>query len=123
VVSIHRDECCVKKKGYCFMPLEDRLAIIEALRFVDEVIVCGSSCDLTTCEALQTVKPQIFAKGGDRTPDNMPKSEVELCEKLGTKIVYGVGGGKVQSSSWLVENFEKAKQPQERFANFSATRK
>jgi len=123
VVSIHKDECCVKKKGYCFMPLEDRLAIIEALRFVDEVIVCGSSCDLTTCEALQTVKPQIFAKGGDRTPDNMPKSEVELCEKLGTKIVYGVGGGKVQSSSWLVENFEKAKQPQERFANFSATRK
>ena len=123
MVSIHRDECCVKKKGYCFMPLEDRLAIIEALRFVDEVIVCGSSCDLTTCEALQTVKPQIFAKGGDRTPDNMPKSEVELCEKLGTKIVYGVGGGKVQSSSWLVENFEKAKQPQERFANFSATRK
>jgi len=123
VVSIHRDECCVKKKGYCFMPLEDRLAIIEALRFVDEVIVCGSSCDLTTCEALQTVKPQIFAKGGDRTPDNMPKSEVELCEKLGTKIVYGVGGGKVQSSSWLVKNFEKAKQPQERFANFSATRK
>jgi len=123
VVSIHRDECCVKKKGYCFMPLEDRLAIIEALRFVDEVIVCGSSCDLTTCEALQTVKPQIFAKGGDRTPGNMPKSEVELCEKLGIKIVYGVGGGKVQSSSWLVKNFEKAKQPQERFANFSATRK
>ena len=123
MVSIHRDECCVKKKGYCFMPLEDRLAIIEALRFVDEVIVCGSSCDLTTCKALQTVKPQIFAKGGDRTPGNMPKSEVKLCEKLGTKIVYGVGGGKVQSSSWLVENFEKAKQPQERFANFSATRK
>jgi len=110
VVSVHRDECCVKKKGYCFMPLEDRLAVIEAVRFVDEVIVCGESCDLTTCEALQTVKPHIFAKGGDRTPDNMPKSEVELCEKLGIKIVYGVGGGKVQSSSWLVKNFEKAKQ-------------
>jgi hypothetical protein len=37
----------------------------------------------------------------------MPKSEVELCEKLGIKIVYGVGGGKAQSSSWLIENFEK----------------
>jgi hypothetical protein len=37
----------------------------------------------------------------------MPKSEVELCEKLGIKIVYGVGGGKAQSSSWLVENFAK----------------
>jgi cytidyltransferase-like protein len=107
VVSIHRDECCVKKKGYCFMPLEDRRAVIEAIKYVDEVVVCGENCDLTTCEALQTVKPNIFAKGGDRTPDNMPKSEVELCEKLGIKIVYGVGGGKAQSSSWLIENFEK----------------
>jgi cytidyltransferase-like protein len=106
VVLIHRDECCVKKKGYCFMPLEDRLAIITAMRFVDEVIVCGEACDLTSCEALQIVKPNIFAKGGDRTPDNMPKSEVELCGKLGIKIVYGVGGEKFQSSSWLLKNFE-----------------
>ncbi|MEM3551211.1 MAG: adenylyltransferase/cytidyltransferase family protein [Candidatus Bathyarchaeia archaeon] len=108
VVSIHRDECCVRKKGYCFMPLEDRLAIIEALKYVDEVFVCRVSCDLTTCDALRIIKPQIFAKGGDRTPENMPRSEVELCERLGIKIVYGVGGGKVQSSSWLVKNFEKA---------------
>jgi len=107
VVTIHRDECCVKKKGYCFMPLEDRLAVIEAVRYVDEVIVCGPSCDLTTCGVLQSVRPDLFAKGGDRTPENMPSSEVELCEKLGIKIVYGVGGGKVQSSSWLVENCRK----------------
>ncbi|MEM2291980.1 MAG: adenylyltransferase/cytidyltransferase family protein [Nitrososphaerota archaeon] len=107
VVSIHRDECCVKKKGYCFMPLEDRLAVIEAIRYVDEVVICSSPCDLTTCDALRKVKPHIFAKGGDRTPENMPTSEVELCKRLGIKIVYGVGGGKVQSSSWLVKNFEK----------------
>jgi len=56
---------------------------------------------------VQIVKPNIFAKGGDRTPDNMPKSEVELCEKLGIKIVYGVGGGKAQSSSWLIKNLKK----------------
>jgi len=108
IVLIHRDECCVKKKGYCFMPLEDRLALLEAIKYVDEVVVCGPSCDLTTTEVLQKVRPQIFAKGGDRTPENMPRSEVELCERLGIKIVYGVGGGKVQSSSWLVENFAKA---------------
>ncbi|MEM1564274.1 MAG: adenylyltransferase/cytidyltransferase family protein [Candidatus Bathyarchaeia archaeon] len=108
VVTIHRDECCVKKKGYCFMPLEDRLALLEAIKYVDEVVVCGPSCDLTTTEVLQKVRPQIFAKGGDRTPENMPRSEVELCERLGIKIVYGVGGGKVQSSSWLVKNFAKA---------------
>ncbi|MEM3640420.1 MAG: adenylyltransferase/cytidyltransferase family protein [Candidatus Bathyarchaeia archaeon] len=107
VVHIHRDECCVRKKGYCFMPLEDRLAVVGAIRYVDELIVCEPTCDLTVCDALRNVKPDIFAKGGDRTPENMPKSEVELCEKLGIKIVYGVGGGKVQSSSWLVEKIEK----------------
>lgn len=106
VVSIHRDECCVKKKGYCFMPLEDRIAVVEAIRYVDEIIVCKSPCDLTTCDALLSVRPHIFAKGGDRTPENMPRSEVELCLRLGIKIVYGVGGGKVQSSSWLVKRCE-----------------
>jgi cytidyltransferase-like protein len=107
VVTIHRDECCVKKKGYCFMPLEDRIAVIEAIKYVDEVVVCSESCDLTTCDILRSVKPKIFAKGGDRTPENMPRSEVELCKRLGTKIVYGVGGGKVQSSSLLVKNCKK----------------
>ena len=90
------------------MSLEDRIALIEAVRYVDEVIVCGLSCDLTTCDVLRSVKPEMFAKGGDRTPENMPHSEVELCEKLGIKIVYGVGGGKVQSSSWIVKNCKKA---------------
>jgi len=107
VVTIHRDECCVKKKGYCFMPLEDRIAVIEAIKYVNEGVVCSESCDLTTCNILRSVKPKIFAKGGDRTPENMPRSEVELCKRLGTKIVYGVGGGKVQSSSLLVKNCKK----------------
>jgi D-beta-D-heptose 7-phosphate kinase/D-beta-D-heptose 1-phosphate adenosyltransferase len=110
VVSIHRDECCIKKKGYCFMPLEDRVALVEAIRYVDKVVVCSPLCDLTTCEALQAIKPEIFAKGGDRTPENMPHSEIELCKRLGTKIVYGVGGGKVQSSSWLVKSCKKSLQ-------------
>ena len=43
MVSIHRDECCVKKKGYCFMPIEDRRAVIEAIKYVDEVVVCGEN--------------------------------------------------------------------------------
>ncbi|MEM4643272.1 MAG: hypothetical protein QXY51_01435, partial [Candidatus Bathyarchaeia archaeon] len=108
IVLIHRDECCVKKKGYCFMPLEDRVAVIGAIRYVDQVIACEPGCDLTSCSALEKIKPDIFAKGGDRSPENMPASEVELCKKLGIEIVYGVGGGKIQSSSWLIENYKKA---------------
>ncbi len=51
------------------------------------------------------LKPDIFAKGGDRTIDNIP--EKEICEKFGIKMVFGVGGEKVQSSSWLIANVKK----------------
>ena len=57
--------------------------------------------DLTVCKSLELVKPDIFAKGGDRTLGNIP--EVPVCEKLGIKMVFGVGGGKIQSSSWLIK--------------------
>ncbi len=45
------------------------------------------------------IKPDIFAKGGDSTPDNVPEKQV--CDRLNIKIVYDVGGEKIQSSSWL----------------------
>jgi len=103
IVHIHRDECCVKKKGYVFMPLEDRVEVLKAIRYVDAVIICGRDCDMTVAKALEKIKPDIFAKGGDRKPENMPKKEIEVCNRLGIKIVYGVGGRKVQSSSKLVK--------------------
>ncbi|MEM2092989.1 MAG: adenylyltransferase/cytidyltransferase family protein [Candidatus Bathyarchaeia archaeon] len=103
VVLVHRDECCNKKKGYCFMPLEDRKAILESIKYIDEVIVCPENCNLTMEPIIEMVKPNIYAKGGDRTPENMPEGEVETCRRLGVEIVYGVGGGKIQSSSWIIQ--------------------
>ena len=40
-----------------------------------------------------------FANGGDRTTDNVPEQKV--CEQLGVEMIWGIGGGKIQSSSWL----------------------
>jgi D-beta-D-heptose 7-phosphate kinase/D-beta-D-heptose 1-phosphate adenosyltransferase len=105
IVHVHRDECCIKKKGYCFQPLSDRVAILESLKYVDEVVVCKPPCDLTVAKALEEIKPDIFAKGGDRTIENMPQSEIEVCKRLGIQIVFGVGGAKIQSSSWICRNF------------------
>jgi D-beta-D-heptose 7-phosphate kinase/D-beta-D-heptose 1-phosphate adenosyltransferase len=107
VVLVHRDECCIRKKGYFYMPLEDRRVILESLRFVDEVIVCPEDCNLTVERVLERLRPNIYARGGDRTAENMPQAEVEACERLNIEIVYGVGGGKVQSSSLITENFLK----------------
>jgi len=107
VALIHRDECCVRKKGYVFMPLEDRLEVLKAIKYVDEVLICSEECDLTAAQILKELKPAIFAKGGDRIPENMPREELKVCEELGIKIVYNVGGGKVQSSSWLVDKVKR----------------
>jgi D-beta-D-heptose 7-phosphate kinase/D-beta-D-heptose 1-phosphate adenosyltransferase len=43
----------------------------------------------------------MFGNGGDRTDKNTPEQDV--CEELGIHMVFGLGGGKAQSSSELVE--------------------
>jgi hypothetical protein len=48
--------------------------------------------DGTVAKTLRFLKPNIFAKGGDRTPDNMPRNEIETCSKIGCEIRYGIGG-------------------------------
>ncbi len=44
--------------------------------------------------------PDVFAKGGNRTIENIPVDEKESCLRIGAQLV--VGGGKVQSNSWLI---------------------
>jgi len=90
VVITHPDDVLIKVKGYCLLPLRDRVAILRALRYVDEVRVSIDG-DGRCARTLELIKPDIFAKGGDRTPDNMPQSEIEICNRIGCKIVYGVG--------------------------------
>ena len=46
-----------------------------------------------------------FANGGDRTTKNVP--EMSVCKELDVTMLWGVGGGKIQSSSWLIENKNK----------------
>lgn len=95
IVILNNDKQAVLKKGKSFMPLEERKKILLALRYVDEVFISIDE-DLTVCKSLEAVKPDIFAKGGDRFSYEIP--EAEICKKLGIKIVDGLGE-KVQSSS------------------------
>ena len=41
-----------------------------------------------------------FANGGDRGKGNTP--EMDTCRKLDVTMLWGIGGGKIQSSSWLI---------------------
>ncbi len=107
VVIVNNDNWLKKKKSFAFMNEKERKAIIEAIRYVDEVILTGhkeNTDDMSVCKELEALKPDIFANGGDRHPAGDPVPEVELCERLGIKMVYNIGkSGKIQSSSDLVK--------------------
>ena len=104
IVVANSDDWLMRKKGYVFMPWEERAEIICSIRGVVEVVEVDDS-DGTVCEAIDHHRPDIFANGGDRKSDNTP--EVSLCRKLGIEMMWGTGGGKIQSSSDLVSKSKK----------------
>jgi D-beta-D-heptose 7-phosphate kinase/D-beta-D-heptose 1-phosphate adenosyltransferase len=109
IVIMNNDNWLAKKKGFVFMPENERKEIIESFGSVDEVFITKhpeNPEDMSVCEALRSVKPHIFANGGDRFAHNIP--EVPVCEEINCQMVFNVGaGGKVQSSSWLASNVIK----------------
>ena len=113
VVMLNTDDWLTKKKGYIFMPFEERKEIIGSIRYVDKVIPVIDT-DGSVAKTLEKLKPDIFAKGGDRTKGNIPESEISVCERLGIKIVFSVGGGKVQSSSWLIDKMRQGEKRKSR---------
>ena len=102
VVVVNADSFLQRKKGYAFMPLEERMEIIDAIDGVDYVVSWETDGDQTVCGAIEILKPTYFTKGGDRF-DASTIPEWDICQKIGCEILTGVGrGGKIQSSSDLV---------------------
>ncbi len=102
VVVVNADSFLKRKKGYAFMPLSERMEIINALAGVDFVVPWETDGDQTVIGALSILKPQYFTKGGDRF-DASTIPEWNICQEIGCEIITGVGaGGKIQSSSELV---------------------
>jgi D-beta-D-heptose 7-phosphate kinase/D-beta-D-heptose 1-phosphate adenosyltransferase len=101
VVVANSDDWLKRKKGYVFMPWEERAEIISSIRGVAEVVTVDDS-DNTVCEALTRCKPDAFANGGDRKGENTP--EVRVCIENDIQLLWNVGGEKIQSSSELVAN-------------------
>ncbi len=107
VVILNNDNWLKKKKGYVFIPQEQRKAILEAIKWVDEVVLTShpeNTEDMSVSKELEKIKPDIFANGGDRTRKNIP--EVEVCRKINCKMIFNIGkDGKIESSSWLLSRF------------------
>lgn len=111
IVIINSDKQSKLKGSFLFMSEKERAEIVSSLRFVDGVVLSIDK-DKTVCKTLELIKPDIFAKGGDRTLDNIPETEREVCQKFGIKIIFNVGGGKIQSSSWLISKCVNGKNKQ-----------
>lgn len=107
VVILNNDNWLKKKKKYVFMPEKERKELIEALTVVDRVVLSQHEAnpkDMSVNKELRKIQPDIFANGGDRTKKNIP--EIVVCKEIGCSMVFSVGqGGKVQSSSWLLNDF------------------
>lgn len=103
IVIVNNDKQAKIKKGFSFMNENERLEIVKNIKYVDEVFLSIDD-DSTVCKSLEKLKPDIFAKGGDRNSSNIP--ELEICNKYNIKIVDGLGN-KIQSSSDLISGVKK----------------
>ena len=102
IVLLNSDAWLTRKKGKPFMPFEERKRILESLESVITVIEFDDSDD-TCIDGLEQVKAAypwanryLFCNGGDRTEDNIPENDVD-----GITCLFGIGGGKSNSSSEL----------------------
>jgi cytidyltransferase-like protein len=99
VVIVNNSHQAHLKKGHEFMPFKERVKIIQSIKYVDKVFE-SIDTDRTVCKSVEAVHPDILANGGDRNRGNLP--EAETCDRLGIKMVDGLGE-KIQSSSTLIE--------------------
>jgi len=110
VVILNNDNWLNKKKDYIFMKEDERKEILEALSDVDRVVLSAhpeNPEDMSVCSELKSICPHIFANGGDRKEDNVP--EVVVCNEIKCELIFNIGyGGKIQSSSTLIEKILKA---------------
>ncbi len=100
IVILNSDAWLIKKKGYCFMPWAQRAEIALAMKHVVSVSSVEDE-DSTVCEALARIRPNYFANGGDRK--RAAAREHKLCKSLKIEELFGIGAGKIASSSELVK--------------------
>tara|TARA_R110002033_G_scaffold110935_1_gene156625 strand:+ start:82 stop:591 length:510 start_codon:yes stop_codon:yes gene_type:complete len=127
IVGLNSDEWLTRKKSKPFMEFYERKEILEGIKYINQVVKFDDSDD-TACSLIHQVRTMYssgtfnhnfddtnptgrndyeiyFANGGDRTKENIP--EIPVCKELGVEMLWGIGGGKIQSSSWLINGEEK----------------
>jgi len=108
IILLNSDDWLVRKKGKAFQEYPTRRKILSAIKGVTDVFYVNDS-DGTVVEGLQYLRSKlpnedlVFGNGGDRTENNTP--EMEYCQNHNIRLMFGLGGEKVQSSSALLSNY------------------
>ena len=92
IVCLNSDESVRRLKGpdRPLVPQEERAALLRSLRFVDSVVVF----DEETPEAVLTrIRPDVFAKGGDYSVEELPEARV-LSEWGGETVILPYVAGR-----------------------------
>ena len=110
IVIVNNDKQVELKGSVPFMDEQERVKIVSSLRCVNRAVVSIDD-DPTVCRSIRKQYYSLqddpffigmaFANGGDRKEGGVPEDILE--EELGIKMMYNVGGEKVQSSSSLLE--------------------
>jgi rfaE bifunctional protein nucleotidyltransferase chain/domain len=110
LVCVNSDESVRRRKGpgRPIVPAADRIALLEALEPVDAVIMFDED---TPATLLETVRPDVWVKGGDYTIDDLP--ETPVVQRYGGRVVIMplLAG---YSTSRLVTAARTAAQPRRR---------
>jgi rfaE bifunctional protein nucleotidyltransferase chain/domain len=98
VVAVNGDASArrLKGPGRPFQPVEDRVAVVDALACVDRVVVFE---DATVENVLRALRPDVHAKGTDYSEDTVPERAV--TEEIGGRTAI-VGDPKDHSSTDLI---------------------
>ena len=111
VVGLNSDEWLIRKKNKLFMPFSERKEILESIKYINSVVKFNDTDD-TACNLISSIYKTLgtdyhicFGNGGDRTNETTP--EVAYCIKNNIEMLWGIGGGKIQSSSDLLKKWEE----------------
>jgi rfaE bifunctional protein nucleotidyltransferase chain/domain/rfaE bifunctional protein kinase chain/domain len=96
IVAVNSDESVrrLKGPGRPVNPQEDRAGVLAALGCVDHVIIFD---DDSPTDLLEAIRPDVYVKGGDYTPELIPEAE----------LVYALGGD-VQTLAYLPDRSTSA---------------
>lgn len=108
LVALNSDNWLAKKKGKPFMNFDERKSILNAIKYIDDIIEFKDDKNGSCINALEKIKKLYpkdeiyFANGGDRNKENIPEMSLS-----GIRFLFSVGGSnKKNSSSWILNNWQ-----------------